>query len=496
MRIDESLRRIAKGEILTDDWNRLVYSVDSSNFQIVPQAIVCPLDSSDVLGICERCSLGNLPITARGAGTGLLGQSLTNGVVLDFTKHMNRVLEVNDDLVVVQPGIVKASLDKELRKKGRCLPPDPASDNYCTVGGMIANNSSGMHCLGYGDTIDFLEEVEIAYADGTAGFASSKRFDPRMQKLREILFSSADVITSRFPRVRKNSCGYRLDAVIAGSAFQPQKVFAASEGTLGVITSATLKIVDIPEHRCIMVLGFEDLLGSLSAVPQVLEFCPVALEMLDYTAVSLAETSMKNSKKDRGCILFVEFAGRNGEPERRMKSCEEKIGGSCDVLEYASDEQSITRIWNARKGALNNIMKLIVGSRKPIGLIEDTVVPIPKLVDHGAYLLRAYNDYHLDYAIYGHVGDGNMHTRPLVDLHLPSEIHVMESLAKNLFTNVVKAGGSITGEHGDGIARTAYIELMYGSKICDIFLAVKKLFDPAFIMNPGKKVPLALHMQK
>lgn len=486
LRIADGLLRIAKGEVLGDSWSRKIYSVDASHYEIQPATAVCPVDQHDVEQICRYSSEKKVPITARGAGTGLLGQSLSEGVILDFTKHMNRIVEIEDEYVLVQPGIVKGVLDKELKKSNKFLPPDPASSNYCTIGGMIADNSSGMHCLGYGNTIDFLEAVDVVYADGEPGFASADRFDGRMEKLGSLLSPHIDTIRSGYPQVSKNSCGYRLDAVISSDGFMPHKMFAASEGTLGMVTCAKFRILDIPAYRCIMVLAFADLIGAVSAVPAILKFSPVALEMLDHTVLSYS-----NSRTgDTGCLMFVEFAGGSRRIEERLKACKDKLAGKCSVLEYASDEQSMAKIWRARKGALNDIMKLTVGSRKPIGLIEDTVVRPELLADHAANLLQTYRENKLDYVMYGHVGDGNMHTRPLVDTGSGKEVNLIERIAKSVFEQVIRSGGTITGEHGDGLARVGYIEMMYGRQIAGLFSAVKKLLDPAFMMNPGKKVPV------
>ncbi len=483
MRIAGDLLRIAKGEVLGDSWSRQVYSVDASHYEISPAAVVCPADDHDVEQICKYSFAKKVPITARGAGTGLLGQALSDGIILDFTKHMNRIVKIEDDHVVVQPGVIKGVLDKELKKRDKFLPPDPASSNYCTIGGMIADNSSGVHCLGYGNTIDFLDAVDAVYSDGEPGFASASRFDVRMEKLAKLLSPHVDVIKSGYPTVSKNSCGYRLDAVMS-DRFMPHKVFAASEGTLGIMTSAKLRILDIPVYRCMMVLGFEDLLGAVSAAPTILKFSPVALEMLDDTVLSRDRTG------DKGCLLFVEFAGDSRKIEARLKACREELAGNCSVLEYASDEQSMAKIWRARKGALNDIMKLTVGSRRPIGLIEDTVVHPELLADHAASLLQTYRENKLDYVMYGHVGDGNMHTRPLVDTGSGKEVNLIQRIAGIVFGQVIGSGGTITGEHGDGLARVGYIEMMYGKQITSLFSAVKRLFDPDFIMNPGKKVPV------
>lgn len=490
MRIAGDLLRIAKGEVLDDSWSRQVYSVDASQYEISPAAVAYPADDHDVRQVCEYSFANKIPVTARGAGTGLLGQSLSDGgIVLDFTKHMNRIMEIENDHVVVQPGIVKGVLDRELKKRNKFLPPDPASSNYCTIGGMIADNSSGIHCLGYGNTIDFVEQVDVVYPDGGAGFASAEKFDARMEKLHELLARFAVAIKNGYPKVNKNSCGYRLDAVIAGGRFQPHKVFAASEGTLGVLTSAKMRILDIPAYRCMLVLGFEDLLDAVSAVPAILKFSPAALEMMDHTIVSGGKMSVADDA--RGCLLFVEFVGDSSRGvEGRMTLCRQELTGRCSVVEYAADEQSITRIWQARKGALNSIMKMTVGSRKPVGLIEDTVVRPDLLEDHASGLLQTYRENKLDYVMFGHVGDGNMHTRPVIDLGSKPQVELMERIAASVFARVIKSGGTITGEHGDGLARVGYIEMMYGRQITDLFSKVKRLFDPGFTMNPGKKVPV------
>jgi FAD/FMN-containing dehydrogenase len=236
--------------------------------------IVCPQNEYDIQEVCRYCFSKNVSITARGAGTGLLGQSLSDSIIIDVTRHMNSITEIGDDYVVIQPGVVKAILDKELKKKGKFLPPDPASSNYCTIGGMIANNSSGAHCLGYGNTIDFLQEINVVYSDGSSGLLGNKRCTATgefgndvngklMKSLLGLLSHHSEAIKKQYPRVTKNSCGYRLDAVINDQYFSPQKIFAASEGTLGIVTSAKMRVIDIPLYRHLLVLGFENLLSAV-----------------------------------------------------------------------------------------------------------------------------------------------------------------------------------------------------------------------------------------
>jgi glycolate oxidase len=500
--IADELKRIAKGEILSDDWSKIIYSVDASNYSIKPSVIVCPLDEYDLSKVCQYGYSKNISITARGAGTGLLGQSLNDNIIIDFTKHMNKILEIGTDYVLVQPGLVKGILDKELKKRGKFLPPDPASSNYCTIGGMIANNSSGVHALGYGSTIEFLDMANVVYSDGSFGSVSNSNTsssdkqsdDEKIAKLYRLLSPHIELIQKQYPKVTKNSCGYRLDAVINNEKFYPHKIFAASEGTLGIVTSAKLKIIDIPLYRATIVSGFKDLLSAISAVPVVLQFSPVALEMLDHTVfrnldVEAYPRVMDSGSDDGGCLLFVEFAGDSLiDVEQKLTSCKDKLSSVSNVLENVIDENSSRQIWGARKSALNNAMKMTVGSRKPVGLIEDTVVSPDILYDYTRFLLQKYNDNKLDYVIYGHAGNGNLHTRPMIDTESQSELELFNIVADEVFTKVISCGGTITGEHGDGIARTKYIEFMYGLPIVSIFEQIKKLFDPKFIMNPGKKV--------
>jgi glycolate dehydrogenase FAD-linked subunit len=481
----DELRRISKGEVLSDDWSRKIYSVDASHFNVSPSLIHKPFDADDVRNICKSCYVRNVAITARGAGTGLVGQSLSSGIVLDFTANMNKVIEIGDEYVTVQPGIIKGILDNELGKKGKFFPPNPASGNFCTIGGMVANNSSGPHSLGYGSTIDHVQEISVIYADGTGGvIGSGAEQDEKISKMLSILSSNISLIQTGYPKVSKNSCGYRLDAVISSNGFLPQKVFVASEGTLGIITSIKLRIFDVPLSQNLLVVGFPNLQLAMQSVPSIMKFSPTALEMLD-SSVMFGGRGDSNS----GCLLFVEFSGDDTvEVETKLSKCKNVIECNGQVLQSAFDPISIRRILESRKNALNSIMKFTVGSRKPVGLIEDTVVRPDFLFEYTLFLKRLYSANNLDYVMYGHVGNGNLHTRPIIDTQQDSEFSLLEDLAKQVFKQVISHGGTITGEHGDGLARSRYVQQVYGAKLYSLFKQIKQIFDPRLIMNPGKKV--------
>ena len=501
--IDETLRSIAKGEILSDSWNRKIFSVDASHYSITPKVIVCPIDEIDVSELCIFASKKNISLTPRGAGTGLLGQSLTSNISIDFTKHMNKILEINDNSVLVQPGISKGLLDKELGKKNKFLPPDPASNQYCTIGGMIANNSSGIHTLGYGSIIDFLEMIEVVYSNGIIDTISEYKknqeqinmkyssLNIKIQKLFDLMSStrSREMIRNRFPKVSKNSCGYRLDKLIEDNNFYPQKIFSASEGTLGLITKIKLRILDIPIYRATVVMGFNDVLQATSNISKINNFEPVALELLDGKTIVQDDNFQNSNNKKYGSLLFVEFAGNKlSKIEHTVKSCCNKLTSYAEIIEVTYDKSSCDKIWKSRKNALNNVMKLTIGSRKPVGLFEDTVVPSTLLSNLTEFILREYNFHKLDYVIYGHAGNGNLHTRPIINIDSKNQLELLTNMAEKIFRKVVNLGGSISGEHSDGLSRLNYIEYVYGKEMINIFKNIKNILDPLNILNPGKKI--------
>lgn len=503
--ISDDLRRIAKGEVLSDEWSRKIYSVDASNYTTIPEIIIRVKETEEISEICRYATYKNKSITARGAGTGLLGQSLTDGISLDFTKNMNKIIELENNYVIVQPGIVKAVLDKELKKRNKIFPVDPASSNYCTIGGMIANNSSGIHALGYGSTIDFLEQLEVVYSDGIVNSLKSSHLSSlpntkeyeKIRKLKELLSPNVlGLIRLKYPKVTKNSCGYRLDSVIENGDFHPQKLIAASESTLGIITLAKFRILDLPLFKYTLVMGFSNVLLAVRHIPTILKYLPSALELLD-SSVFCYKKNSENAKNglvyttiNDGCLLYVEFTGNNhSKIDRNFLNCKKTLSEYAEILETSYDTISSDRIWDSRKNVLNNVMKMTVGSRKPVGLIEDTVVDATHLFDYLKFLLLQYKKYKMAYVLYGHAGNGNIHTRPLIDIENKFELEKLKALADKLFSKVFSLYGSISAEHGDGLGRVEYISKMYGFEINNLFKSIKNIFDPFNIMNPGKKIP-------
>ncbi|MDW0137396.1 MAG: FAD-binding oxidoreductase [Nitrososphaeraceae archaeon] len=481
------LRKLGLSDIFSDDWTRTIYSVDASHCTLKPSAVNFPSDKYDVQKICDYAYSRGISITCRGAGTGLLGQSLSTGIILDFTKKMNKILEIGDDYVIVQPGVVKAVLDKELARRDKFIPPDPASSNYCTIGGMLSNNSSGPHGLGYGSIINFVQRVELVYSNGTIGFADQKNYDKKIGEMLKYISSLNVDIKEHYPNVSKNSSGYRLDAVFENNRLNPQKIFVASEGSLGIITSSRISVLDIPEKKSLVILKFENILQAALAVPLILQFRPVAMELLDRgTVIEGWITDDSNSRNS--CLMFVEFYGNDGSFYQEVHKFEDTLRHKAKILESGYDQKSVDRAWRERKNSLNSAIKKGIGSRKPIGIIEDTVVNPNILHDYLIFLLKLLVTYDLDYVIYGHAGNGNLHLRPIIDFNSKDWRYLMDTIAEKVFRHISKIHGSISGEHGDGLLRTKYVPMMYGATMYDIFKQIKLIFDDKKIMNPGKKV--------
>jgi glycolate oxidase len=483
----QEIARITSSETLWDAWSRKIYSVDASNFQIEPIVINYPQNEFDVQHICEYASTRNIPLVCRGGGTGLLGQCLSNGIVLDFVRNMNKILEIGENYVVVEPGITKYVLDLELRKHGKFIPPNPASSNYCTIGGMIANNSSGPYTLGYGSMISYVSGVDTVYSGGVFGYAyDNGKFDTTVKKMTDILVPKLGLIKRIYPKVNKNSCGYRLDSIFDEERFHPQRIFLASEGTLGIVTKAKLLTLNIPEFRHLCLLSFPDVEEAARSIPLILKHKPVAVELLDgYSNVKVKPDD--NLRKN--CTLLVEFHGEIiTQLEKGAKNFEIEVSQFAQVLESTTDPASIEKIWHQRKNALNSVLKMTVGSRSSLGIIEDTIVDPSLLAQFVVFLTNLYKKYKVDYVIYGHAGDGNLHTRPIIETGQDFHESLIEEMASNVFKYIISHGGSISAEHGDGLARVKYIPKMYGVDIYRIFVRIKEIFDEKNIMNPGKKV--------
>ena len=507
------LKKLIAGEVLWKEWQRSMYATDASSYEIMPLCVVFPKTKTDIIAIVKYAFEKRISVIARGGGSGLAGQAIGSGIIIDFSRHLNRVKEFNPDLnfVVAEPGIFKSVLDRHLAKSGKFLPPDPSSSDYCTLGGMLANNGCGPHTVKYGAIIDYVLTLEVLLYNGEViqtqpvsvdeekwrELTTSETVEARLYtEIRTIVEENQELIQRRVPKVRKNASGYRLERVLESRIFDLGKLFVASEGTLGIILEAKLRVLDQPSKRGVGILEFKQLEKTGHAVGEILKLEPSALELLDSRIVDLAAALYPELKNrllfELKALLLVEFDGWNMEEikdkfEKLRQLLESKVG-LVDRVHIALDPDEIKKLWEIRKKALPFAYKYRKGGKRPIAFIEDTVVDPQMLGHYIKALYEIYDKYGIEGVIYGHAGDGHLHTRPLLDLKDSHDIEIMEKVASEVFALAKKLGGSITGEHGDGLARAEFIKFLYGDEMYALFGAIKRLCDPLNILNPGKKI--------
>ena len=438
--LERDLRRAVRGEVSCDDTTRAIYSTDASNYQIRPLAVVTPRDADDVRTAVRVASEHGVPILPRGGGTSLAGQSVGTAVVIDFSKHLNRVLELNveERWARVEPGIVRAELNAKLASHGLHFAPDPATSSRANVGGMIGNNSSGTKSILYGKTIDHVLALDVLLADGTElelGELEALRYRERsagesreaeiLRGLRRIVEDNRDEIERRFPKTMRRVGGYPLDEFpgdLAADAtvWNPAKVLVGSEGTLGLTLAAKIHLEPLPLHTSLCVAHFGDVMEAIRAVEPVLPLGPSAVEILDHTVIELSRKNRAIAplttfmEGDPGALLLIEFYGDTaeevaGKVEATRKVLEDVgLGYACPGF---LDPASQKKVWEVRKNGLG-LMLGIKGDRKPLPFIEDAAVPVGVLHEYVGKVLDFCKEVGVDVAMYAHASVGVIHIRP------------------------------------------------------------------------------------
>ena len=501
--VGDDLRLRVEGEVLFDSLHRTLYSTAACIYQVLPLGAVVPRHEADVLAVLEYARRNRIPITARGGGSGLAGQTLGRGIVLDFSKHFQRVADVDAvrGTVRVQPGVIQAQLNRILRRHGMQFAPDPSSASWCTLGGMLANNAGGSHTIKHGATRENVVSLRLALADGTVldteplARPGQGAWRPGPQArlasgLLDIVTQNREVIDLRSPKTRRNSSGYGLREAVAGRIDLAQ-VLVGSEGTLGLILDATLRIVPVPKTRATALALFDDLEKSGAAVVEILKFGPSAVELLDGTFVKVireADPKTGASLPDgTEAILIVELDGDDPkEVQNRMARLADLLAGrlglATEVRRSARPEDT-ARIWAVRKAA-SPILSRREGTRRNTRFIEDAAVHPEQMAEFVRRLRGLLKKYELEAAIFGHAGDCNLHCNPMLNQKDPRDLALMETIAREFTDLVMEMGGSLSGEHGDGRLRTPFLRRAYGPLV-DVYEKVKRLFDPQGILNPG-----------
>ena len=457
-----------EGEVHYSKHFKEFYSLDASSYQVIPKIIVIPKSDADVINTIKIAKKFNMGVTPRGGGTGLVGSALNQGIILDM-KNFNSC-KIQKNCVKVGTGITKGFLDKKLKKHGKFFPPNPSIGMFCTIGGMIGNNSSGSRSLKYGSTIDNVSE--ITFIDGRAKKITLPGDESK--HVEKILKIAKKIDKSKIPRVTKNSSGYRLDKIEKLSDIY--KIIIGSEGTLGIILSVKLKIRDIPKQRILFILGYKSEKNAAKDCISIIKTKPTALEYVDRNTIKKANLELGEKFKN---FLFVEY-------DSEIRSKKSRLGAAVnkgEIIKEIKKEKEIHQWWRYRDSSLHYSLKSIKKEQRIPHVIEDAAVPLeklPVLFDTVNNINKRYNTKSI---AYGHAGNGNIHVRLIADR---KNTKMIKKIAIQYFDKIIKMKGTITAEHGDGLARSEFIKKQYGAKNYRLFIEVKKIFDPYNILNPGK----------
>ena len=517
------LKNLVRGSVKSDAHTLGIYSTDASHYQITPSVVVCPQDESDAITAVKIAGQHGISITARGGGTSLSGQTTWNGMILDCSRHLNQVLEINESeqWVRVQPGVVRDQLNAQLKPLGLHFAPDPATTSRATVGGMIGNNSSGVHSVLYGKTSDNVISTKVVLSDGTV--LEAQPMDLRTWKSQEsgtdrvaeiyrgvhqIVATNQDEIEKRFPKIMRRVAGYGLDAFLIKDDLNgsPNKeteanwnlsnLIIGAEGTLGVLLEAKLRLQPLPAATAVCVVHFDDRIQSLAAIDAILEHGPAAIELLDYTVVKEAKQNRSTADLatffvgDPQAVQIVEFFGDSAaEVQTKVNNLIPELQsnqiGYAWLPRFSAEE--LSDVWQLRKLGLGLIFNQ-PGVRRSVTCIEDASVPTDRLAEYMQRVLEICQSHGIELCLYGHSSVGVIHARPRLDLHKPSDVQLMETITREVFAACQEFGGCFSGEHGDGLLRGQFVQPFYGPQIYEAFRQIKSLFDPANLMNPGKIV--------
>ena len=462
----KTLQSTIQGDVFSKKEFRKFYSVDASSYQIIPKVVVVPKNEKDVVNAIKIAKKFKISVTVRGAGTSLVGSALNNGIILDM-KNFDSI-RLAKDHVTIGPGTIKGKLDKKLKEQKKFFPPNPSIGSFCSIGGMLGNNSSGSRSLKYGSVIDNV--TEITFIDGNG----NKITLPKNKRVtKKILEFAKKIDRNKFPNVTKNSSGYRIDKV--KSINDSHKVFIGSEGTLGIILSAKLRIKDNPRKRILFVIEYKTIKNAIKNCIEINKTKPSAIEFVDRT--TLNQIKFKFNRKTK-CLLFVEYDDKINSNEKKIKLI--VTGKIVNVLKRDLD---IYQWWKYRDSSLHYSLKAIIKEKRIPHVIEDAAVPLENLQKLFSIINKINKKYKTRSVLYGHIGNGNIHVRLISDR---TRIAIIKKIAIQYFDEVIKLGGTITAEHGDGLARSEFVKRQYGVKNYQIFKQIKKFFDPKNVLNPDK----------
>jgi FAD/FMN-containing dehydrogenase/Fe-S oxidoreductase len=528
------LKSSITGEIKTDLVTRVLYSTDASIHQIKPLAVVFPHHTDELVSIVLICSQYGVPIIARGSGSSLAGQAIGPGVIIDCSRYINKLVNINheEQTAIVEPGLVLDDLNREAKKHNLRFGPDPASSERATMGGCIGNNATGARSIIYGMTADHILAVDVVLGDGsTVSFGqvnleraqqiAGERQNEKASSLEKQLYRAALQIRSEYlediqrswPETWRRVSGYNLNYLIPWTPSAPPQweagqvpyppvmpgslnlaqLLAGSEGTLGVIQRATLRLVRVKPHALVSVISFPGISEACDIVPQILELSPSAVELIPQSLIHLARSvpayanQLSFVRGDPAAMLAVEFSGDDLDYLYERISRLDQLRQWSEAPYSAETAAQQKQVWDVRNVGLGILMSRL-GDLKPVSFIEDMAVPVEHLGKFVHELDVILKEYRTEADFYGHASAGCLHIRPLLNLKTTAGRHELRVIAEAAADLVLRLGGAVSAEHGDGITRGEWIEKAYSPRVIEAFRLIKQAADPQGILNPGKIV--------
>jgi FAD/FMN-containing dehydrogenase/Fe-S oxidoreductase len=519
----DRLTRETRAEVRFDRGLRMLYATDASLYQLEPVGVVVPRTAADVVEVVRIAAEAGVPVVPRGGATSLSGQTIGPALVLDVSKYLNRIGVVDRDAMTVrvEPGVVLDQLNAHLEPLGLMFGPDVSTSDRATIGGMIGNNSAGARSLRYGKTVDHVRAVEVVLSDGTParlGPLSAPELEAVCartdivgrvhREARDTVAAHREAIAARFPRILRRVSGYNLDELVPGLPIRPvgwvddpwrfnlARLIVGAEGTLAVVRAAELKVVPIPQAQGLVVLSFATIPSALDRLAEIVATGPVAVEMLDRMTLDLAAQHPLYAGKitfaagHPAAVLAAQFyADSQDELAARVDDLVRLFEGRPDVLgiyktlaNAASDD-----FWKVRKAGFSLLMAM-VGDAKPVAFVEDTAVAPDRLPRFYERFFQIVGRQGVQAACYGHADVGCLHIRPIINVKTADGVATLRTIAREVSDLVAEFGGAMSGEHGDGLARSGWNAKLFGPEVYGCFEAVKQAFDPHNLMNPGKVV--------
>ena len=507
------LARELDGEVAFDDYTRHLFSRDASMYAITPMGVAFPRHAGDVAAAVTLARRYDVPLVPRGGGTSLAGQTVGPGLVLDLSRHLHGILDLDPDARVarVQPGVVQDDLNRAAAPHGLMFGPDTSTSNRATLGGMIGNNSAGSGSVRYGMTIDHVRELDVVLSDGSTAHlapvdeptrarqASLDTLEGRLHKeLPGLVAAHRDAIATGFPPHWRRACGYRLDRLADESTpFDLAKFVVGSEGTLVVVTEALVDLVPKPRHTVIAVGHFSSTVEAIAATEDAMACDPAGVELMDKTILDLSRSKIEYADLgtilhgDPAALLFVSFSGDDraellGQLDR-LTALWARHGHGYHTLRAETPAQQ-GALLKVRKASLGLLMAAGTGTRRPLAFVEDTAVEPTRLAAYTKRFAEVLDKHGLTAGFYGHCSVGCLHIRPFVDVSRPDQVRTMRAVAAEIKDLVREFGGVNSSEHGDGLARSEFNREIFGDELYGAMREVKQLFDPHQRMNPGKIV--------